>query len=449
MKSKLYLFLFGNKNPAKLIVMSYLLMILLGTIILMLPISQARGRWTDPVNALFTITSAICVTGLSPVVTATYWSLFGQIVILIWIQIGGIGIMTAAALIGLAIGKKFSVQNRIEFAEEKNALTKDGIVKLMIYVIEATVVIELLGALLLAIQFIPDMGVGRGIYYSIFHSISAFCNAGFDLIGAASISPYVGNELVSLTIVALILLGGFGYSVFMEIQRKKGFKRLSLHSRIVINATLFLVVVPTILILILEYNNPDTIGNLSFMDKVTASLFQAVTPRTAGFFSVGQDKITSPTYILSILLMLIGGNPQGTAGGLKTTTIILVVLAAISNINGSKEVSLNRRRIDGETVKKAWTILVITLIWVLIAFFLLCVSEKGVSMSDLFYEVISAICTVGLSRGITPNLTVFGKVLIAFTMLFGKVGGISMIYAFTKKKSPKLYKEAKAEIMVG
>lgn len=448
-KKKLLRMIFGDKNPAKLIVFSYIIAIILGAFLLTLPLAQAQGKWTNPIDALFVITSAICVTGLTPVVTAAYWSLFGQIVIIIWIQIGGIGIMTAAALVGLAIGKKFSMQNRVEFAEEKNAISRNGIVNLMIYVLKATAVIELFGALLLSIQFIPQFGILKGIYFSIFHSISAFCNAGFDIIGANSISPYIGNELISYTIAILIVLGGFGYGVFSELQRKKSIKKLSLHSRLVLAFTLAIVVIPTILILIFEYNNPNTIGNLSFFDKVTASMFQAVTPRTAGYFSISQDNITNPTYIVSIILMFIGGSPQGTAGGLKTTTVLVVFIGALANIDGREDISIGKRRIDREIVRKAWTIVFITLLWTIIAFFLLTITEKGINMSDLFYEVVSAICTVGLTRSVTPMLSEFGKILIAFTMLFGKVGGLSMIYAFTKKKSLKLYKEAKEDIMVG
>ena len=438
-----------KKNPAKIFLVAYIVSILIGAFLLMLPISSVDGQFTNPLDAIFTATSAICVTGLVTFVTASYWTWFGKLVIILLIQLGGLGVVTAAGAVGLVINKKFSLKDRMYIAEEKNSASLTGMVKLIKFVLLATLIIEGVGALLLAIQFVPEFGFIKGSLYSIFHSISAFCNAGFDIIGPSSLVPYNSNAIVSLTISSLIVLGGIGFFVYKDVISARDFKHLHLHTKLVLIGTLTLIFVPALLFLIIEWNNPQTLGNLSFIGKVLSSIFQSVTTRTAGFFSIDQAAIYPFTLILTIILMFIGGAPAGTAGGLKITTFLTMFFSARSNIIKDEDVTVFKRRIPRDTVEKSYTIFFISIVWLFVAIVILALSDGEKSMADLLYELVSAYGTVGLSRGITADLSVIGKWIIIITMIFGKIGPLSMVYVFTQRTSQNIYKEAEENILVG
>lgn len=439
----------AKKNPAKQFFIAYLITILIGGGLLMLPISTASGEFSNPINAIFTATSAVCVTGLVTYVTATYWTWFGKLVIIILIQLGGLGVVTAGGALGLAINKKFNLKDRMYIAEEKNSDSLTGMVKLMKYVLASTFIIEGTGALLLAFQFVPDYGLGKGILYALFHSISAFCNAGFDLIGAESLVPYQNNALVSLTISTLIVLGGLGFVVYRDVLTTRKWKNFKLHTKLVLSGTFIIIVVPAIFIMIVEWNNPGTLGKLSFGGKVLTSIFQSVTPRTAGFFSIDQGAITNATLVLTIVLMFVGGAPAGTAGGLKVTTLLSMMFSARSNIRKEEDVTVFKRRIPRDTINKAYTIFFVSIFWLFFAIMILNITDGDKALSDITYELISAYGTVGLSRGITPYVTDIGKIVLMLTMIFGKIGPLSMVYVFMQKTSKNIVKEAEENILVG
>ncbi|MDO4779031.1 MAG: potassium transporter TrkG [Tissierellia bacterium] len=450
MKKDLFKLMFGTKNPAKLIFNVYLLLIFFGSIVLWLPISSESGQFTNFIDAFFTTTSSLCVTGLSTVTTAQHWNLFGKIFILILIQLGGLGVMTAAAAVGLILNKKITVTQRMNLAEEKNTLTISGIIRLLKYIFVATFLIEMVGAIFLSFTFIPEFGFIKGIWYSLFHSISAFCNAGFDIIGDSSLAPYSGNFGLLFPIMLLIIGGGLGFGVFRDIIGKKfKFSQFALHSKIVVVGTLILVFIPAIIILVLEWNNPQTIGNFSVGKKLLTALFESVTPRTAGFASLDQHSFKATSTMIVILLMFIGGAPAGTAGGFKITTMATIFLIAKANIKNEKDMTIFRRRLPEETARKAVTIFLISWIWIVVTIFVLTMTEGGKSLTDITYEVVSAYGTVGLTRGLTAELSIIGKILISATMVFGKIGPLAMVVAFTNKKAPLAYREAEESIIVG
>lgn len=436
-------------NPAKFFFLAYVITILIGGALLSLPISSASGSFTNPLDTTFTAASAVCVTGLVTKVTATYWSVFGKFVIIILIQLGGLGVVTAAGALGLILNKKFSVKDRLYIAEEKNAATIHGMIKLVKYVLATTFIIEGVGAVILSFKFIPEYGVLKGIAFSMFHAISAFCNAGFDIIGANSLAKYVASPYVSFTIMGLVVLAGLGFSVYSDILKNRKFKKFRLHTKIVLVMQASLILIPAILFIIVEWSNPSTIGNLSFGGKVTASLFQSVTPRTAGFFTIDQAAIKKATLLITMFLMFIGGAPAGTAGGLKVTTFFALVSATRAGLRKQKDVTAFKRRIPRDIIDKAMTIFMVSIIWVGIATVVLTLSDGQNSIANLLYEVISAYGTVGLTRGITPALSEIGKLTIMFTMVFGKIGPLTMVYVFSNRSSKNCYREAEENILVG
>lgn len=437
------------RNPAALFLYSYFSIILIGAILLSLPISSVSGRWTSPLDCFFTATSALCVTGLSVQVTATYWSLFGKLVILGLIQLGGLGIVTAAGSIALVFNRKFSIQDSLYIAEERNTSGLRDVVKFMFFVFKLTLIIELLGALLLSLDFIPRYGFLKGLWFSVFHSISAFCNAGFDLISDTSLSPFVANSLVNIVLMLLIVLGGLGFVVYRDMLNSKKWRKFSVHTKLVLTVSLLFLVLPAFFFLLLEWNNAATIGGLSLEGKMLASGFQSVTTRTAGFFTIDQANLMPSSLLLTLFLMFIGGAPAGTAGGFKLTTFMILVLSFRRTVKKEQHISVYKRTIPRSAVEKALAILVISLLWVGVVIFILSITDTRLALSDLVYEVISAYGTAGLSRGITTLLSPLGKILIALTMIFGKIGPLAMVYSFTRKTKTKLYKEAETSILVG
>lgn len=426
----------------QVIIVGFFSVILLGSLFLMLPWATQDGQGASFGDALFTSTSAVCVTGLILHDTATYWSMFGQGIILFLIQIGGMGVVTVAVAIVAASGRKIGLMQRSTMQEAISAHQVGGIVRLTKFILKTGFLIELTGAILLSFVFCKDFGLGKGIWYSVFHSISAFCNAGFDVLGSSSLIAYQDNLLVNLTISFLIIAGGLGFVVWIELKdkiiavfkRKIRFKKmlssLSVHSKIVISMTCLLLISGTVLFFCLEYNN--TLSGLSLPVKLLISFFQSVTLRTAGFASVNMAMLKDATKLFMCIYMFIGGSPAGTAGGIKTVTFAMILLSCYSLIEGNDHISVFKRKISQVIVKRALMISFISLSMTLVALMILSVSENQ-SFINLMFEVYSAFATVGLTAAVTPLLTNVGKLVVIFLMYIGRIGPITMLLIFVKR----------------
>ena len=440
----------SKSNPAFVLTLGFIFLIFIGTIFLSLPIASKNRVSVGLINALFTSTSAVCVTGLVVVNTAGYWSVFGKIVIMMLIQIGGLGFMTMATLIAILTGKKIGLKNRILIQESLGQFTIAGVVKLTIRIIQATLIIELVGAIILAIKFIPEFGLKKGLFFGIFHSISAFCNAGFDIVGN-SLENYVGSPIINFTIMFLIILGGIGFTVIIDVIKTKKIRKLSLQTKLILVVTFGLLIIGFVFFFIIEYGNPETIGNLPIGDKILASLFQSVTPRTAGFNTLPVGDLRESSKFFTIILMFIGGSPGSTAGGIKTATLGLILLSVYAEVTGKEEVVFANRRISNETISRAISILIIALTLVIIVTMILSVSEINFKFIDIFFEVVSAFGTVGLSTGITAGLTSFGKIIITITMFLGRIGPITAAIAIANRhrRNKALIRYPEGKIFVG
>lgn len=434
----------------QILALGFLLVILVGALILTLPISTTSGESTNFLDALFTATSAVCVTGLIVVDTGTYWNAFGQTVIMILIEIGGLGFMSFTTLIAIILGKKITLRERLILQDAMNTFNIQGLVKMVKYVLVFTVSVQFFGALLLSTQFVPEHGLGRGIFYSIFHSISAFCNAGFDVLGKSnSLISYNSNVVVITVISSLIIIGGLGFTVWSELYSSKSLKRVSLHSKMVILMTTVLVLGGAILMFLFEHNNVNTMANMSFVDKVMNSFFASVTPRTAGFNSISTDGMTTAGQFLTIILMFIGGSPGSTAGGIKTTTIGILIVTVICVVRGREDSEVFHKRFSKDIVYKAFTLVFIGFSLVIAVTMLLSYTEKGASFISLFYETVSALGTAGLTLGLTPQLSSIGKVLIIFMMYLGRVGPLTVVLSITKKKINSGIRYPEGKILIG
>lgn len=435
-------------SPARFLVIGFLSIILLGAVILMLPISSASGQYTPFVDTLFTSTSAVCVTGLVVVDTGTYWSNFGRLVIIILIQIGGLGFMTVTTFGAILIGKKIGIKNRILMKESLGQDNLQGIVYLAKKIMIGTFIIEFIGGLLLSTQFIPAFGFVDGLAKGMFHSISAFCNAGFDTMGQfSSLMNFQLNPTVNFTIMALIVLGGIGFTVIFDFISNKKFKRLSLHSKIVITMTIFLILSGTIIFYVLERANPQTMGPMNELDKMMASAFQSISPRTAGFNTINQADMTDSSIFMTILLMFVGGSPASTAGGIKTTTLAVIILAAVGFVR-NKDVEAFGRRINYSLVNKALTIIVIALFVIIVSTMLLSIENPDINFLWIIYEVVSAFGTVGLSTGITPTLTVLSKIVLIMAMFAGRVGTLTIIMALSRRRKTGEYQLPEGNVIL-
>ena len=427
-------------EPSRVMVIGFGILILFGAIILNLPISTQKGESIGFLNALFTSTSAVCVTGLVVVDTGTYWSEFGQFVIITLIQTGGLGFMTIATMFSLLTRKRINLRERLLIQESLNQVDLSGLVKLTRYIIMMTFAIEGIGALLLSMVYIPRFGLGKGIWYSIFHSISAFCNAGFDLMGPvsgqySSLTYFVDSTLINVVICGLIILGGIGFPVLLDVINNKTYSKFNVHSLIVIYTTGILILIGFLFIFIAEFNNKDTLGTLNIKEKFLSSLFQSVTLRTAGYNTIDLTLLSESTLFLMLILMLIGASPASTGGGLKTTTIATLFLTVKSFIIGKEDIEVYQRRISDATVKKSLGIFFIGVFISLFGTLMLTIVNPGFTLLESSFEVISAYATVGLSIGGTPSLTYLGKIIIIILMFLGRVGSLTIFIALLSKNS--------------
>lgn len=444
-------------STTQIILLSFLAAVFVGSLLLSLPISSADGRSVPYIDALFTATTATCVTGLVTLPTATTWSIFGQMVILILIQIGGLGVITVMSGFMLLLHRKMSISDRLLVQDAFNLNTLSGLAKFIKSVLIGTFTIEGIGALLYMTVFVPEFGI-KGVWISLFTSISAFCNAGIDVIGENSLCNYATNPAVNIITSLLVILGGIGYIVWWDVirviksratRKKRLFKHLTLHSKIAIISTLCLLIGGALLIFICEYNNPKTIGEMSLFDKIQVSLFQSVTTRTAGFASVPQENLTGAGSIVSLILMVVGGSPVGTAGGIKTVTIVVLIFSAISTIKNKNETTLLGRSVSSGSVRKALAVTV-TFFSVMLTSIVLLSMCTSAPIIDVIYESVSATATVGLSRNLTSSLNTAGKLIIIATMYFGRIGPISLAVALGgKSKKQNIISEPVEEISIG
>ena len=444
-------------STTHIILISFLIVILIGSILLTLPISSKNGGTVKYIDALFTATTSTCVTGLVTVPTYSTWSIFGQIVILILIQIGGLGVVAFMSAFMIVINKKLKLKDYQLIQDAFNLNTMSGLIQFIKHVFIGTLLIELIGAILYMFVFIPDHGI-KGVWISIFNSVSAFCNAGMDIIGEVSLCDYATNPLVNITTSLLIILGGLGFIVWWDVLRVlkqfknkkfKCFKSLTLHSKIVISSTLVLIFGGGLLVFLFEYSNVNTIANLNIFDKLQISMFQSITTRTAGFATIPQEYLTDQSVIVCLLLMFIGGSPVGTAGGIKTITAISLIAIAIASIRNKKEVVLFNRNLSSEITRKAVAVTAMSFMIVIISTILLSLSIDR-SIVDILYETVSATATVGLSRNLTPSLNTMGKIIIIITMYLGRVGPISLAIAFkSKKESTNMILNPTEEVSIG
>ncbi|MGN0298608.1 MAG: TrkH family potassium uptake protein [Lachnospiraceae bacterium] len=429
-------------TQTQIIALGFLIIILIGTMLLMLPIASRDGQSCDFLTALFTATSASCVTGLVVRDTATGWSTFGQLIILSMIQIGGLGFVTIGVLFSMLLKRKVNLRMRELLQESINVGHTGGLLRLVKKIIYGTILFEGSGAILLSIRFIPEYGPAKGIYYSIFHSISAFCNAGFDLMGSkygeySSFCGYYGDWLVNLVLVMLILIGGLGFLVWDDLSVCKfHFKSYSLHTKLVLISNLILIVIGTVLFLIFERDN--LMADMNVSECLASALFSAVTPRTAGFNTIDTGSLTPASLLLTIVLMFIGGSPGSTAGGVKTVTITVMFLYVFSNLKNATGCNVFGRRINGEAIQKASNVLMLNLMLAICAGIAIS-GIQSIAFSDVIFEVFSAIGTVGMSTGVTRALTAPSRVIIIILMYCGRIGSMSFATFFmTRKIVPKV-----------
>ncbi len=437
-------------NELQILVLGFFVLIMIGATLLSMPISSKSGQWTQFVDCVFISTSATCVTGLVTLDTGTHWSYFGQTVILMLIEVGGLGFMSMATLIALLLGRKITLEERILMQESLNFFKLQGIVKLFKYVLIFTFIVQATAAAILSTQFIPEFGVGKGIYYGVFHAISAFCNAGIDLMGGfSSLTSYAENPIIILTVSLLIVIGGLGFYVWREIYEFRIGKKLSLHSRIVIWTTLILIVLGAVLMYLFEMDNVNTIKNMSFKGKVLSSIFASITPRTAGFNSISTNDMSAGGKLLTIILMFIGGSPGSTAGGIKTTTLALLVMTVVCVVRGRHDTEIYQKRIAKELVYRALALTIISISIVIFVTMILCITEKGASLEAIVYETVSAFGTVGLTLGHTTKLSTVGKIILSITMYFGRLGPLTVALALAKKKIPNSIQYPEDKILIG
>ncbi|MCG7316217.1 TrkH family potassium uptake protein [Brevibacillus laterosporus] len=437
-------------SPPKVLVLGFALIIAIGTILLTLPIATNDGQGLSWINAFFTSTSATCVTGLVVTDTGTTFTMFGQLVILALIQVGGLGFMTLATFFALLMGKKISLKQRLLLQESLNQISIEGVVRLAKMLLIFTGLIELTGGILLTLRFAFDMPFAKALYYGMFHSISNFNNAGFDLMGEfSSLTKYVSDPIVNLTVCALIILGGIGFIVMAEVYGYRETKRLSLHTKVVLTTTAILIVVGTLAILILEFTNAKTLQPLSPIGKFFGALYQSVTARTAGSNTISIGDMRQSSLFFIIVLMFIGASPGSTGGGIKTTTFATLLGAVWAQIKGREDVIFYRQRILPHMIYKSLTVTMIALFIVIVVSMILTITEPGKDFLMILFESVSAFATVGLSMGLTPDLSDIGKLVISLTMFAGRVGPLTIAFALAQRNRKEYFRYRKGKIMIG
>ena len=434
-------------SSARIILLGFIIMIFVGASILSLPISSRSREFTPFIDTLFTATSASCVTGLIVYDTATHWSIFGKIIIIAMIQCGGLGVVTMITVFTQVTGKKIGLRDRATLQSALSAPQIGGIVRLTSFIFKATIIIEMIGAILMFPSFMKDFGVTKGIYYSIFHSISAFCNAGFDLMGDvskfSSLTKYQSDIMINISIMLLILIGGLGFLIWKDILNYKfDMKRYSTQTKIILVMSVVLVIFPSILFFFTEFSGLD------IKTRILSSLFQAVTPRTAGFNTTDYTKFSDNGIAITIILMLIGGGSGSTAGGIKMSTIFILVATMCSVLKQDKEVAVFKKRIEPDIIKNAVAVFVLDIV-LFVAGSMIISGIEGFSLKETMFECASAVATVGLTMGITPNLGIISKLLLICMMYIGRVGGITLIFAAVTPKNNGNARYPKDQVAVG
>lgn len=437
---------------SQILALGFFLVILAGAILLSLPIAARNGQSTNFLDCLFTATTSTCVTGLIVVDTFQHWSLFGQWVILFMIQIGGMGFVTLGVIFSMFLRRKISLKDRRLLQDSINALQLGGVVRLIKKISKGVLFVELSGAVLLSIRFIPEFGFAKGIYYSIFHAVSAFCNAGMDLMGVkrkyCSLMDYSADWLVNLTVMSLIVIGGIGFVVWDDVSKKKWhFKKYLLHTKIVLSSTAVLLFGSALLFYLFEKDN--LMKDMSASEIFLTSMFSSVTARTAGFNTIDTGALSGGSKILTSLLMFIGGSPGSTAGGIKTVTAVVLLLYLWSNIRLDKQPNIFQRRITDEVIKKACTVLCISLTLSMCALLGLCALHPKMAVEDLIFEVYSALGTVGMTTGITRGLGAGARVILIVLMYCGRLGSMSFAMTFVQSRKSAPLKQPAEKIMIG
>lgn len=451
-------------KTAQIITLSFAGVIFVGGFFLWLPFCTVPGETTSFADALFTATTSVCVTGLVTVTTATHWTAIGKTAILLLIQVGGVGLVSLASVMFIGLHKKISLRNRRLIQESYNLDQMSGLVTVVRKTVLCILGAEGIGAVLYAFCFVPQFGLCKGLIQAVFTAVSAFCNAGIDLLGENSLAPYQGNLLVNLTTMGLIIASGLGFIVWWDLWAKikkakknhklsvrKVYRTLRLQSKIVLKTTLILVVGGTLLIFLFERNNPHTFAGMSTGRQLLASAFQSVTTRTAGFFTTDQAAFTNATFVLCLVLMIIGGSPMGTAGGIKTTTIAVLVLSIRANLRGDKDVESHNRKIRSSYIRSALVVAGMSLLVLLVMVMLLAAAMPEADLMDIIYELTSAVGTVGLSRGLTPQLNLAGKYIVMLTMYLGRIGPLTLgaaVVARAQHRSENIHL-AEEDVMIG
>lgn len=440
-------------SASAVIAIGFAAIILAVTLLLMLPVSSASGEATGPLTALFTATSAVCVTGLIVVDTASHWSLFGRLVILLGIQIGGLGVTTVMALACMLTGRRIGLRQRTLLQESVASLHIGGVVRLVRRALIGTALIEGAGALLLSLRFVPMLGLARGIGYGVFHAVSAFCNAGFDLMGTltgpySSLEAFAGDPLVTLTVMALILLGGLGFFVWDDLlEARFRWRRMQLHTRTVLLLSAALLVVPTALFFAFE--SKASMAGMNAGERLLASAFSAVTPRTAGFDTVPTAELSDASALLTLMLMLIGGNPGSTAGGAKTTTMLCVLLLAGSILRRESDVHLMGRRLGADLLRRACAIVVVYMTLASCATLAICALQPEIPLRDVLIEVFSAVNTVGMTTGVTRQMGAASRLILIALMYAGRLGSLTFAVLIAHQPAPAPVRRPLGELIVG
>jgi len=435
-------------SPPQWMIFGFAAIIVIGTALLALPASSATGRSVGLLDALFTATSAVCVTGLTVVDTASSYSMFGEVVILTLIQLGGLGFMTFGVIVAILLGKRLSFRERLLIQESTKATNFQGLVKLSLGIFLIALMCELAGSVVLTLRLMPEVGPGLAAYYAVFHSVSAFNNAGFAL-WPDSLVRFAGDPAFNLTIAALLVLGGLGFTVVLDVLRKRNWRSLSLNSKVSLLAAGGLIVVGISVIFVLELTNPSMYRTMSLGERMWIAFFQGVSPRTAGFNTVNLPDLMTATQFFIIFLMFIGANSGSTGGGIKTNTFIVLVLAMYSSIRGREQVTIFERRVSYEIVLRSLSVILISLGTVMFVAFLLTITEPSREFIDLLFEATSAFATVGLSLNLTMELSPLGKAIIIATMFVGRLGPLTLAYALAQKRRESKIGYAEEKILIG